>query len=118
MKLSDHPTVKRFQARSAKTREPEPLDADWLRIIALEAGADDVGFVEIDRSELDEQRDDILKAFPRTKALISFVVRMNREPIRTPARSVANLEFHHTGDQVNDVAAASSGRWKNKACGR
>ena len=29
---------------------------------------------------------------------------MNREPIRSPARSVANLEFHHTGDQVNDVA--------------
>jgi ferredoxin len=29
---------------------------------------------------------------------------MNREPIRSPARSVANLEFHHTGDHVNDVA--------------
>lgn len=30
--------------------------------------------------------------------------RMNREPIRSPARSVANLEFHRTGDHVNDVA--------------
>ena len=29
---------------------------------------------------------------------------MNREAIRTPARSVANLEFHHTGDDVNEVA--------------
>jgi NAD-dependent dihydropyrimidine dehydrogenase PreA subunit len=29
---------------------------------------------------------------------------MNREPIRSPARSVANLEFHHTGNHVNDVA--------------
>ena len=29
---------------------------------------------------------------------------MNREPIRSPARSVANLEFHHTGDHVNEVA--------------
>ena len=28
---------------------------------------------------------------------------MNQEPIRTPARSVANLEFHHSGDQVNEV---------------
>ena len=28
---------------------------------------------------------------------------MNREPIRTPARSVANLEFHHTGDEVNEI---------------
>jgi NAD-dependent dihydropyrimidine dehydrogenase PreA subunit len=29
---------------------------------------------------------------------------MNRENIRTPARSVANLEFHHTNDDTNEVA--------------
>jgi hypothetical protein len=29
---------------------------------------------------------------------------MNREPIRTPARSVANLEFHHVGDEINEIA--------------
>ena len=29
---------------------------------------------------------------------------MNREPIRSPARSVANLEFHHTGRPSNEVA--------------
>jgi ferredoxin len=29
---------------------------------------------------------------------------MNREPIRSTARSVANLEFHHVGDKVNEVA--------------
>ena len=43
-------------------------------------------------------------AFPPTQMLLSFVCRMNREPIRSPARSVANLEFHHTGDHVNEVA--------------
>ncbi len=80
------------------------LDQEWLRNISLEAGADDVGFVEINRAELDKDRPDILKSFPQTKTLISFVIRMNREPIRSPARSVANLEFHHTGDQVNKVA--------------
>jgi Fe-S-cluster-containing hydrogenase component 2 len=31
---------------------------------------------------------------------------MNREPIRSPARSVANLEFHRSGEHVNDVARA------------
>lgn len=60
-------------------------------------------YVHVSCANLDDQRDDILGAFPRTKALVSFVVRMNREPIRSPARSVANLEFHHTGDQVNEV---------------
>jgi hypothetical protein len=32
------------------------------------------------------------------------VCRMNREPVRSPARSIANLEFHHSGDRVNEVA--------------
>jgi Fe-S-cluster-containing hydrogenase component 2 len=105
MKLEDHPTVREVRSRPALAAPPEePLQADWLRQIVLDAGADDVGFVEIGRPALDDQREDILKSFPRTKTLIAFVVRMNREPIRTVARSVANLEFHHTGDQVNDVA--------------
>jgi ferredoxin len=69
-----------------------------------DAGADDVGFVEIGRPALDDQREGILKAVPYTKTLISFVVRMNREAIRTPARSVSNLEFHHSGDEVNEIA--------------
>lgn len=102
--LADHPTVRAISLSNGQQNGiKEPLDAKWLRSLVLEAGADDVGFVEIGRTELDDQRDDILKAFPRTKTLISFVVRMNREPIRTPARSVANLEFHHTGDAVNDI---------------
>src|SRR5262249_35202952 len=29
---------------------------------------------------------------------------MNREPIHNPARSVANLEFHHAGERVNEIA--------------
>ena len=105
--LSEHPTVKWFQERSeAATVKATSfsLDGDWLRLFCLEAGADDVGFVEIDRPELSGQRDDILSFFPRTKTLISFVHRMNREPIRSTARSIANLEFHHTGDEVNETA--------------
>jgi hypothetical protein len=105
MKLAEHPTVKRIRQQETNIVEEDiqPLKAAWLRQLVLDAGADDVGFVEIDRPELDDQRNDILQAFPRTKTLISFVVRMNREPIRTPARSVANLEFHHVGDEVNEI---------------
>src|SRR5262249_31746615 len=83
---------------------PTPLDAAELRQLCLDCGADDMGLVEIGRSALDEQRDDILRYFPLTRTLLSFVCRTNRDPIRSPARSVANLEFHHTGDHVNDVA--------------
>jgi epoxyqueuosine reductase QueG len=80
------------------------LDSAWLKRLALDCGADDVGLVEADRPALDDQRGDILRLFPRTRTLLSFVCRMNREPVRNPARSVANLEFHATGDEVNDVA--------------
>ena len=107
MQLAEHPTVKLFEQKAAgqpvQTRR-KPLDADQLREISREAGADDVGFVEIERAEIADQRDDIIRYFPHTKTLISFVCRMNREPIRSTARSVANLEFHHTGDHVNEVS--------------
>lgn len=107
VKLEEHPTVKQFRERSSHARASErvtPLDAGELRQVCLEAGANDVGFVELARPALADQRDDILRIFPRAQSFISFVVRMNREPIRSPARSVANLEFHHAGDRVNDIA--------------
>src|SRR5256714_11129965 len=106
MKLEHHPTVQRIRLQTASLVPPkkEPLDAGWLKQLVLDAGADDVGFVEIGRPALDDQREDILKAFSHTKTLISFVVRMNREAIRTPARSVSNTEFHHSGEEVNDIA--------------
>ncbi len=106
MKLEEHPTVQRMHLKTVPSVPPkkEPLDAGWLKQLVLDAGADDVGLVEIGRPALDDQRQDILNAFPHTKTLISFVVRMNREAIRTPARSVSNTEFHHSGDEVNDIA--------------
>lgn len=105
MNIEEHPTVKRVRLTtlSQNTAGSQPLDAAWLKGIVLAAGADDAGFVSIDRPEIDDQRDDILRAFPRTRTLLSYVVRMNREAIRTPARSVANVEFHHSGDVVNDI---------------
>src|SRR5215471_13233935 len=106
MKLEDHPTVQRIRLKNVPSVPPkeESLDAGWLKQLVLDAGADDVGFVEIGRPALDNQRQDILKAFPHTKTLISFVVRMNREAIRSPARSVSNTEFHQSGDEVNAIA--------------
>jgi ferredoxin len=61
-------------------------------------------FVERDRPEIADQKSEIENVFPRTRTLISVVCRMNRENIRTPARSISNLEFHHTTDETNDVA--------------
>ena len=102
-KADQHPTVLKVRA-SSNTTPHAPVSAAELKQLCLECGADDVGLISIDRPELDDQRDDILRYAPWTKSLLSFVCRMNREPVRSPARSLANLEFHHTGDHVNEVA--------------
>jgi hypothetical protein len=99
-KLDEHPSVIRHRDRP-KAAVPASLDAEWLRRICLEAGADDVGFVAIDRPEIDDQRAEILNAFLATRTLVSFVCRLNPEPIRSPARSIANQEFHANYEQVN-----------------
>jgi len=102
--LETHPTVR--AARARPRRADAPPDRDALVTLALEAGADDAGVVGIDRPEIADQRAAILEVAPWAKSLVAYVCRANRDPIRSPARSVANLEFHHTGDRVNETGAA------------
>jgi len=58
--MRDHPTVQRFHEMQAQRthlpENPRVLDADWLRQLCLDCGADDVGFVELDRPALADQR--------------------------------------------------------------
>lgn len=107
MKQALHPTIEKFQ-RDKRTpvslSNRRQLDVTWLRNLCLSAGADDVGFVDAWHPDLGPDHEMLKRHAPWAKGLISFVCKMNREPIRTPARSVANLEFHHTGDRVNEIA--------------
>src|SRR5215831_2487242 len=105
MSLAEHPAVRRFHDNAGnRSAPPTVLDAAWLRQLCLDCGADDAGLVEIGRPALDDQRADILRYFSPTKTLLSFVCRMNRGPIRSPARSASNLEFHGTYGHSNEVA--------------
>ena len=106
MGFDDHPTVVAARRRTDAAPEAEagPLDAEWLRSLCLEAGADDVGFVSIDRAEIAEEKPHVLAAFAKARTLISIATRIHREAIRTPARSVGNLEFHRAYHDINDVA--------------
>ncbi|CAN2533492.1 Epoxyqueuosine+reductase [Methylocapsa aurea] len=81
-----------------------PFEARRLREIALAAGADDVGFVSIDDPAIAFERAEILAAFPFARSLVSFVMKMNRENVRSPARSAANVEFHRVGDETDAVS--------------
>lgn len=104
MKMDKHPTVVKVRANGAPQKPSGPIDATFLKDLAMECGADDVGLVEVSRPALEMDRPYIGKVFEPAKALLSFVIRMNREPVRSPARSVANQEFHAVYDDVNDTA--------------
>lgn len=101
-----HPTIAKMSGLldSSGPKTPVRLDAESLRQLCLECGADDVGFVALDRKELDDERPHILRAMPRTQTLIGIVTRLHKEAVRSVERSVANLEFHGNYEHTNTVA--------------
>jgi hypothetical protein len=46
----------------------------------------------------------VLAELPGTRTLIAMVFPMNRDDCRSPARSVANQEFHQTDEHANQAA--------------
>src|SRR5262249_2827842 len=105
------PTVQAFRSRPAagEPSPPPPLDSDALRRECLALGADDVGFVDLDHPDVAGQRQEILGLLPGARTLVSYVLRTNRGAIRSPARSLSNLEFHHTGDELNEIGRRIAG---------
>ncbi|MGM7683311.1 SCP2 sterol-binding domain-containing protein [Cytobacillus sp. Hm23] len=106
-KFKNHPTVINYytnqQRDNDKNENNQALDLDWLKNLAIRCGADDVGIVSVDSPDLLEQKSEILELLHDAKTLISFVCKVNREPVRSPSRSIANTEFHHTIDKTNEV---------------
>ena len=92
------------KVRSRTRRQPGALDADWLRELCLAAGADDVAFAGVDNPDLASEVEHVQAALPGTKSYISLVVKMNRDNVRSTARSVANQEFHRSGEVLNEAA--------------
>ena len=86
-----------------KSTEAFPLTDVDLRALALAAGAHDAALVSLDHPSLAGEREHAQHALPGARYLLSYCVRTRREAIRSPARSIANHEFHHAGDEVGDV---------------
>lgn len=103
-KLAAHPSLQAVLARRAAgdvARAPTMIDAAWLRELCLAAGADDAAAVSLDHPDLAGEREHAQSALSGTRTLIAMAVRMNRDNCRSPARSVANQEFHQTDEQAN-----------------
>ena len=105
--LAAHPSVQAVLARRRTgdaARPPAVIDAAWLRELCLAAGADDAAAVSLDHPDLAGEREHARSALPGTRTLIAMAVRMNRDNCRSPARSVANQEFHQADEQANHAA--------------
>ena len=106
-KLAAHPSVEAVLARrrAGEFVSPAPvIDAAWLRELCLAAGADDAAAVSLDHPDLAGEREHAQSALPGTRTLIAMAVRMNRDNCRSPARGVADQEFHQVDEQANHAA--------------
>lgn len=98
---AEHPSIAAVRARPKPT--PKRLAAAELRALALEAGADDAAIVSLDHPDLSEEKAYALAALPSARSFVAFVVGTHPDSIRSPKRSVANLEFHRGGHATNEI---------------
>jgi epoxyqueuosine reductase QueG len=87
-----------------EVQEIRTYSAETIKKICLEAGADDVGLVDLERESLGKEREGILQVYSLARSVISIIRVNNRENIQSPARYVANEEYHHTGDKISGVS--------------
>lgn len=92
MKLSDHP------AAVARTKRKPPLHptscaAGELREMALAAGADDAGIVDVGRESIAHCRQDLQQVLPDVRTIVVMAFRVNPHNLRSLAQSVTDHEF-------------------------
>jgi ferredoxin len=93
------------EAALPRPQRRERVEANRLRKLCLQAGADDVGFVDIGRAGLGAENDNARRLFPAVRAVICLVGISNRDAIRSTSRATANHAWRLTGDKLDGIAA-------------
>lgn len=91
-------------ATQQKKAALDVFPAKLIRQICIEAGVDEVGFVEIDRPELAQERQGILENYPATQTIISLSRALNRENVQSPARSLYNGEVRRIEEDLSRIS--------------
>jgi len=105
MRLADHPTVRNY--REGKINIPKPsgiLEAARLKKMALDAGADDAGLVDLARDAMADYRQDLLVAMPDTRTVMTLMFRVNQNHLKCLTHSVADHEFKLAWTEANHIA--------------
>lgn len=107
MSIKNHPTVKWFNRDSGSHRtgiKEDQLNYEIIKAMAHEAGADDCGLADIESAALEKEKQEILSLYPKTRTVISIVIKLNRENIQCVSRSVSDHEFVQGFERSNAVA--------------
>lgn len=86
------------------------IDASWLRQTALACGADDVGFVQIEREGLRTELEGIRSLLPDARSVVAIVTRANQDALRSSWMGVVNREASYANKRVDDAASELSRR--------
>jgi hypothetical protein len=104
-KLANHPSVRAALARPEKSPCRRRPTRAGCASCCLSSGIGDAAAVSLGHPDLPGEREHVLAALPGAKTLISLAIRMNRDDVRVPVRSVTNHEFHCSGEMINDGSA-------------
>lgn len=80
------------------------LDHEKLTRICLEAGADDAGFVELERPALEDQREGLRGFFPGAATVVVLAMGLNRPSLRSPARNLCSYECNGVLEEMGPLA--------------
>jgi epoxyqueuosine reductase QueG len=105
MTAGDRKNPEMMRKRRKSMSNPNRIySAAEIKKICLDAGADDAGLVDLNRDALQKEREGILHVYSLTRSIIAVITVNNRENIQSPARYVANEEYHHTGDRTSGIS--------------
>jgi ferredoxin len=97
-------TRRALEKSLAAPRPTVTVDGSWLRQVCRDAGAADVGLVEIDRPGLGDEAASTRRIFPRVRTLVSVVTMSNPDAIRSVSRATANAAWHGNHAELDTVA--------------
>jgi ferredoxin len=87
----------------ASPRQIRQIDSQWLKSLCREAGAADVGLVELGREALGGENANAQRLFPRVRTLVSIVTMSNPDAIRSVSRATANLGWQSNHVELDEV---------------
>ena len=105
MNLADHPTVKAYNENRIKMPQPRNIaESSVLKETALQAGADDVGLIDLDRESVSKYRQELADVMPDVKSIMMLVYRVNQNNLRSLPHSVADFEFKQAWSNISQVS--------------